>query len=541
MPMFRCVTVVLTSLVVASLFACGNDKKDPPKDAESGPRGTVVLRAANAYERLNPVTTKDAAARKVIRYFTHLPLLELDPDSMELRPWLAESLPVVSPDGLTHTWTIVDGARTDDGRTLTSADVVYSWGMTENKDVASPVQGMIGPVKTVEAIDTRRFRVRYERFMFNAVSKFGLEFGIVAANGPTSAEEFRQVRLPRGYGPYQVTRSDADGVMLDAVEDWWGRRLPRFADLFRIKRFHLRVIDDDKQIIEQVRQGAVDLTFFGNIDEFVAQREAPWVMKDFETAHYYLPNWNFVGWNHRRPMFADPQVRTALSHLVPRDAVNRGFGGGLMRAMSGPFLPGSPCYDENVTPHGLDLVKAKSLLRRAGYADSDGDGILDKNGERLAFDTLWPSNAGWAEPIIRLWKEQLEQVGIAATFQKLEFGTMWTKVTAGDFDAYLVVWGSEPVDPDVYDIFHSSQVPPAGYNVQGYANAAVDRLLEEYRQERDAGKRHRLAHQLHRKLAADQPICFLFNVPSGVLWNRRVKGAVPHTLGMREWDFAVDE
>jgi peptide/nickel transport system substrate-binding protein len=86
----------------------------------------------------------------------------------------------------------------------------------------------------------------------------------------------------------------------------------------------------------------------------------------------------------------------------------------------------------------------------------------------------------------------------------------------------MTAWINEP-DPDPYVLFHSSQIPPNGFNVVGYANAEADALMEKARTEFDPTERANLYHELHQILARDQPYLFMVQVASKWAVNRRVQ------------------
>ncbi len=83
--------------------------------------------------------------------------------------------------------------------------------------------------------------------------------------------------------------------------------------------------------------------------------------------------------------FKDKRVRWALSHAVPVDQIIDKVYHGLAEPLTGPFLPGSSGYDCSLEPVSFDLAKSRELLDEAGWKDSDGDGVRDKEieGQRL--------------------------------------------------------------------------------------------------------------------------------------------------------------
>ena len=109
--------------------------------------------------------------------------------------------------------------------------------------------------------------------------------------------------------------------------------------------------------------------------------------------------------------------------------------------------------------------------------------------------------------------------------RQLEGATFFDRIDNGEFDACLLAWGLD-IDPDIYDTFHSSMVPPKGLNHGFYSNATVDSLLEAGRVEFDQDKRAEIYHQMHRIVHEDQPYTFINAVPEKRPVAKRIKGVV---------------
>jgi ABC-type transport system substrate-binding protein len=82
-------------------------------------------------------------------------------------------------------------------------------------------------------------------------------------------------------------------------------------------------------------------------------------------------------------------------------------------------------------------------------------------------------------------------------------------VNKADFDAVVLGWAMG-LDPDIYQIFHSSQTGPFQLNFVGYANPRADELMVRIRQEYDDARQVAMARELHRVIAQDQPYTFLY-------------------------------
>jgi peptide/nickel transport system substrate-binding protein len=114
--------------------------------------------------------------------------------------------------------------------------------------------------------------------------------------------------------------------------------------------------------------------------------------------------------------------------------------------------------------------------------------------------------------------------------RRLEGATFFEKIDEGRFDACMLAWQLD-LDPDIYDTFHSSQVPPKGLNHVFYSNARVDSLLELGRITFDQDERAAIYHEVHRTMHWDQPYTFINTVPRKRPINKRVKNIVISPTG----------
>ncbi|MFQ5352977.1 MAG: ABC transporter substrate-binding protein, partial [Candidatus Binatia bacterium] len=164
------------------------------------------------------------------------------------------------------------------------------------------------------------------------------------------------------------------------------------------------------------------------------------------------------------------------------------------------------------------------LLDEAGWTDHDGDGIRDRNGVKFEFEMLITAS-NVAMQFAQLLQEECRKAGVVVKIRQLEGATFFDRIDSGQFDACALAWSLD-LDPDVYDTFHSSLVPPKGLNHVFYSNARVDSLLEVARVEFDQAKRREYYHAMHRIMHNDPPYTFVNTVPEKRPIARRIKGIV---------------
>src|SRR5262249_49694940 len=116
--------------------------------------------------------------------------------------------------------------------------------------------------------------------------------------------------------------------------------------------------------------------------------------------------------------FADKRVRRAMTLALNRRQIIDSVFVGLGQLSTGPYLPGSPYNDPSVTPIPYDLEAAKKLLAEAGWSDSDGDGILEKQlpgeAKRVPFEftlLIYASSKEWGA-LANIFRDDLLKIGV---------------------------------------------------------------------------------------------------------------------------------
>ena len=212
----------------------------------------------------------------------------------------------------------------------------------------------------------------------------------------------------------------------------------------------------------------------------------------------------------------DPNVRRAINWSLDRqlmvDKVLNGFG----KPAVGISASANPAFDYQVEAdqtYSYDPAKANALLDEAGWIDTNGDGVRDKDGVELKLRYFDRSVGGAADttPFITGF---LKDVGIATEVKTFDEDSLAAIQSKSEFDLYT--WGWSPyADPDnMLSNFTSSAVPtdPAvgGYNDGNWCNAEYDALYEQQKVELDPAKRADLIQQMHKIFVNDGPYAVLF-------------------------------
>jgi ABC-type transport system substrate-binding protein len=168
-----------------------------------------------------------------------------------------------------------------------------------------------------------------------------------------------------------------------------------------------------------------------------------------------------------------------------------------------------------------DPEGALRLLQEAGWAPNQ-EGWLEKNGKRLEFTLITNNGNELRKAVLTIAQESWRQIGVDVRTDLLEWAVfIQERVNKGDFDALVLGW-SMGIEPDLYQIWHSSQTNPHQLNFVGFENQEADDLIIKIRQEYDHERQVAFCHRLHEIIAQEQPYTFLYVGKWTAVLDRRI-------------------
>ncbi len=390
-----------------------------------------------------------------------------------------------TPDPLTYIFHLRKGVTFHDGRPVTSADVKFTFDSILDPAKHSPKRGAFRMVASVADTDdsTVVFRLTepYASFLW-ALSRPTV--GIIpAVSGADLAQH------PVGSGPFQfVSQKQDDAVLLE--------RNPRyFRGAPSLSRVNFRVVPDAVVRALELRKGSADIEMSSlspDIRPVLARQPA------LEVTARPGTNFAYVGLNLDDPILARREVRQALAFATDREALIRYLLRGQARLASGILPPNHWAYEPNVAQYPCKPAFAEQLLDAAGFPRKAG-------GLRFHL-ALKISTEEQARLIGAALQEQWRRVGIDLELRPLEFGTLFSDVTRGNFQLTYLRWVGANNDPDIFEyVFSSRRFPPEGANRGHYRSARVDALTDQIRMEMDSEKRKALCAEVQKIIADDLP------------------------------------
>jgi peptide/nickel transport system substrate-binding protein len=466
------------------------------------------------------------------------PLLAYDFDEVKLKPWLAESYEV-SDDGKEITFRLRDDIHFSDGVPITTDDVVFTYKTIVNPMVdASNLAQQFIDIEQVVKVDERVVKFYMKRPYFKSLQICALtwDIGIYPKHiyQFDDAEEFnKRVSNPIGSGPFVFEKWDVGSrIVLRRNENYWGAKP-------KLEKIVFKFITNASACLQALRSHEIDL-MIPEPEQFADLVEDKEFNKEFRCLSYWPP-WTpfyYMGWNMDKVFFKDRRVRLALTHLVNRKYIVDYLLKGHAKMISSPFYINGPDNNPDIEPWPYDLEKARELLDEAGWVDSDGDGIRDKDGTALRFNFTYSADSDLYKRLAKLFKDDAAKVGIEVVPEPYEWSVLLPKLSDRKFESMVMGWGGDILE-DPYQLFHSSQIGNRACNYVGFRNAEADLLMEEARATLDEEERTKIFHRLHEILHEEQPYTFLFTRPTFRLVDKRFRNVKIYNLGLKYWEWYV--
>lgn len=470
-------------------------------------------------------------------------LLTRDFDTYEWKPALATEWEI-SDNKKEFTFKLREGVKWHDGEPFTAHDVKWSFeAIFDDKYKAIAIRSYYEGIEKVEVIDDYTVKFLAKN---NYYKNFDTSAGLSILprhfyEQDQDAAFFNKTLV--GTGPYKLELyKRGNRVVLQRNEDWWGFKLPDQKE-WNFPKIVLRFISEKNVALEMLKKGSLD--FLGlQPEEYVKKAVGPKWGKDVhkvKTFNKTPKGYNFIGWNLKHPILEDLQVRKALYHLVNRELMINKFEYGYSYPAAGPVYHESPYHDDSLEPVEYDPKKALSLLRQAGWKDTDGDNILDKvidgKKKKLSLTILEPWE-GFMK-YLTVFKEDAKKAGVDINIKLIEWSSFIKLVEEKKFDAIRMAW-SASVDWDPKQIWHSESID-GGSNFISYSNPEVDRLTDKARLIHDRDERIKILKKAERLIAKDVPyVWFTYKESTMYAHTDRIKkekDTYNYGIGISFWDF----
>jgi ABC-type transport system substrate-binding protein len=395
-----------------------------------------------------------------------------------------------------------------------------------NPKGTSPRKSDYEPVKEARVLGPYKIRFTYKRLFSPAIGSWAMgilpehllnkeKLSAEAKQRGRDAKNFIMRdsnfgRNPVGTGPFIFKEWKSDEqIRLVSNKNYW-EDAPIYAE------YVMRIIPDSLTQEMEFYAGAID-------NYNVQPHQVARFLKDdkyqsFSAIGYF---YSYIGYNLRNPLFADREVRVALGMAIDIDPIIKYILYGQGERVTGPYPKITDWYDPEVKALPYNPEAALAILEEKGWK-RNVDGWLEKEGKVFEFNLITNSGNMIRKNILTIVQESWRKIGIKCNTQLFEWAVFLKDfVNALKYDALVLGW-SMGIDPDLYQIWHSSQAGSRQLNFVGYKNAEADRLITRIRREYNRTKQISMARELHRMIARDQPYTFLYVAKSTQLLDKKI-------------------
>lgn len=480
------------------------------------------------FDRLKPIIGE--------QYFEHFPFDAMIRYPKELAKEAEEALRAKFPEILPigeHNPTIVfhlrKGVYFQDGHEFDAGDVKFTYEAIMNPQNLSPRTPDFEPIKTVDIMDPYTVKIIYKRLYSPAINAWFM--GILPEhllNEAALTREKQQRGLSKeaqetfGMRDSQFNRKPVGSGRFQFVE-WQGDEfihLKRFDDYWegptQYRDYYMRIIPELFTQEVEFRTGAID--FYSALPHQVERYKNDPTYQWFSSLSFA---YNYIGYNIRKPLFAEADIRRALGMAINVEEIIQYLVYKEGERVTGPYPKNTEWYDHTIQPLPYDPEGAQAIFKQYGWVINE-KGWLEKDGKIFEFNLITNNGNPIRKNLLTIAQNAWKKIGIKVNTQIFEWAVFLSDfVNTGDFDAVVLGW-SMNLNPDLYQIWHSSQAGPQQLNFVGYESQRADELIVRIRQEYNRDRQRELAHELHRLIHEDQPYTFLYGPLSTRVLDKKI-------------------
>jgi len=550
---------------------------------------TLIVHLLNEPEDMHP-TNGASAVRAEINLYTHLSLLRVNYKTGELLPCLAKSLPSISNDGLNYQYELKDNMTWDDNSPITGNDIAFTAKANKclytNNPGLKPYWDNIEDIM-VDNVNSKKFTIKMKRpYILN--TWFWTDFPIIQetyydksktlskysslqlcdslflktkpdvklwADEFNSSKYSTDPKYMSGAGPYKITKWDK-GISItlekkknhwseNCQENWYCKAYP--------EKIILKLNNDNASTVLELKNGLIDVSTMVDYASFTELSKDEAFNKNYEMKLGDTYNYTYVAMNTKpdgkkhKKLFTDVAVRKAMALLTPYDQINKTLYENNNKQVVGPISPNKIDFNTDLKPLEYDLEKAKALLTKAGWADTDNDQILDKmiDGEKVKFEfniNFMSGSKVW-EDLAKQLAESFGKANIYAMLNPLDYNVFFNGVTSHNFDMSLSAWQSSAPPEDFSQLWHSASWANNGLNFTGFGTPETDALIDSINTCMNEPLRIKLSKRFQKLVYDEQPYIFMFTQTRRVIvskkWNNfevytEYPGVLLNTLKLKD-------
>lgn len=452
---------------------------------------------------------------------------------------ISRSWEYTGPDSIAIRHRMRSDLRWSDGKPITARDVVLTYGILQQPELASARQQDVALVDSVVAENDSTVVFHFERRSPEMLAQTSMQLvpgHVYEGVPPAEIRNHPSLRNPADHmvvsGPFKIGEW-RPGQQTTLV------RNPHFSVQPNLDQIVIRVVPEPATRNVELQAGRIDFAMpiaFDAIPQLRAQ--APNLRFERRAGRFM----QYIAWNPNGfPAFADPEIRRALGLAIDVP--------GIVRALqmedyttpaAGPYAPiFKKLHDpERMKPLGHDPERTRRILESRGWVDRDGDGIREKDGRPFRFTLMTNSGNQLRADVAQIVQQQLRQVGVHMDIQFLEFNTLMERQINEDYEAALGGWGVG-LTPDLTMLWGRD----AEFNIVSYDNPEVERLFEQAKAQPTEEKANPYWRAAAERIVQDQPYTWLYYYDVVVGVNDRLRGVKIDTYATHQntWEWWIPE
>ncbi len=507
----RMLAILLCLAMVLGLTACGGSSAPAPQQSSPGAQGsdsaqpppegatfqdTIIIGTPLDVTTTDPQGS-NTDANMMLFCLTHETLVELDPETGEVIPGLAEFEIV---DGMTFKFKLPADATFTDGTPCTANDVKFTYERAMVSSFTSP--------KLVLVTD---MIVENDQELTIKISQPSQEFLMQLAHRSLSilsekaVTEQGDAASNLGTGMYMLENwVPGDYISVVRYDGYRG-------DTAKTRRIELRLMKEDSARVIALQTGEIDVC----IDP--PSVELDYIANDSNLALIQVPNviMLYLTMNNEKAPFNNQKVRQAMAHAINKEALILAGYNGLGSAHNNMINRGQFGLDESLTGYEYDLEKAKALLEEAGYPNG------------FTFELAYNGSA--KNLMAQVIQADLAKIGITADLQEMESAALKSMLNEHNHETALYQWtDADGTDFTVRSMYYTG----SGSNRSLIADSTLDKMIDEALVEADVDKRQQMYHEIEAyvtEVCPIVPICTsILNIGTkadvqGVVWMSTAK------------------
>lgn len=498
------VLILISAIMLLALGGCGNEAATTTALVS----GEKVLRLAAVYD------FKAAMEGKTLIFEA---LVKLDRKGNPV-PNLAESWEL-SNAGRTYTFHLRKGVEFHNGAPFNAAAAKLSleW-MSNNLPWGQYIEKIETPDDSTLKVTLKNY---FDTFLQELSKQDTCSIICPEALEP-KGDPGGQVVNFIGTGPYKLSSYEKDKqAVLIRNERYWGEK-------HKLDKVIWKRIPDPHAQIVALKAGEVDIIGIAEHHSSIPYVEVSGLQKaGFKVSNQSYGRYQVLEFNCQKEPFNDPNIRLAFNNAIDKEMLVRELFEGIPKpayTITAPWFKYGPSQVK--TKYTYNLEKAKQLLAGAGWKDTDGDGLLDKNGKSFSCELLIPAGEANADAVAVFVQSELKKIGVDMKLLTLESGAAGKRKDEGQYDLYVHHSFCLPTTPGgigIGDKYHSGV---KGWKY-AYHSAELDQLIEQAFTNPDETKRKELCNRIWDLLHQQAPCIPLYDIVKLVAYSDKVSGFEP--------------